>query len=119
MAGLFEALLLTGLSGVQVLSTLPHSSLVKAAGVLGIGRANVKDISSESDPLHIDMKKLEAELFRTDMVSIVAISMRRGEHWSLRNGWSGRDKTNTSIMRPVWFLASHGWGARNFWPVIR
>ncbi|KAJ5638319.1 hypothetical protein N7490_008198 [Penicillium lividum] len=72
--GLFEVLQELGLSGVQVLSTMPHSSLVKAAGVLGIGRANVRNICLADDPLQFDMAQLEKELARTDKVSIVAIS---------------------------------------------
>jgi glutamate/tyrosine decarboxylase-like PLP-dependent enzyme len=72
--GLFEVLHALGLSGIQVLSTLPHSSLVKAAGVLGIGRANVRNICRADNPLHFDMDQLEKELARTDKVSIVAIS---------------------------------------------
>ncbi|CAG7943975.1 unnamed protein product [Penicillium olsonii] len=72
--GLFEVLSALGLSGVQVLSTLPHSSLVKAAGVLGIGRSNVRSICRADDPLRFDLEQLEKELSRTDKVSIVAIS---------------------------------------------
>lgn len=72
--GLFEVLTSLGLSGVQVLSTLPHSSLVKAAGVLGTGRANVRNICCADDVLRFDMEQLEKELARTDKASIVAIS---------------------------------------------
>ncbi|KAJ5595047.1 uncharacterized protein N7459_001255 [Penicillium hispanicum] len=72
--GLFEVLQGLGLSGVQVLSTLPHSSLVKAAGILGIGRANVRNICRVDDPLRFDLEQLEKELARADKVSIVAIS---------------------------------------------
>lgn len=72
--GLFEVLNALGLSGVQVLSTLPHSSVVKAAGVLGIGRSNVHNICRADDPLRFDIDKLQKELARTDKVSIVAIS---------------------------------------------
>ncbi|KAJ5506634.1 Pyridoxal phosphate-dependent transferase major region subdomain 2 [Penicillium expansum] len=64
--GLFKVLNALGLSGVQVLSTLPHSSLVKAAGVLGIGRSNVHNICRADDPLRFDIDKLEKELARTD-----------------------------------------------------
>lgn len=77
-AGLFEVLQAAGLSGVQVLSTLPHSSLGKAAGILGIGRANVKNVCVEGDPLRFDIHKLEMELSRPDKknkkASIVAVS---------------------------------------------
>ena len=72
--GLFEAFLAAGLSGVQVLSTLPHSSMGKAAGILGIGRANVKNICRQDNPLLIDLARLEAELARSNKASIVAIS---------------------------------------------
>lgn len=72
--GLFEVLKALDLSGIQVLSTMPHSSLVKAAGVLGIGRANVLNICDKRDQLLFDMEQLEKELARTDKVSIVAIS---------------------------------------------
>ncbi|EPS33877.1 hypothetical protein POX_a01131 [Penicillium oxalicum] len=73
-SGLFEVLHALGLSGIQVLSTLPHSSLVKAAGILGIGRANVRNIAQSENPLKFDLEQLERELARTDKVSIVAIS---------------------------------------------
>ncbi|KAJ6028476.1 hypothetical protein N7540_004052 [Penicillium herquei] len=72
--GLFEVLQALDLSGVQVLSTLPHSSVVKAAGILGIGRANVQNICRDDDPLQFDMVALEKELARTDKVSIVSVS---------------------------------------------
>jgi glutamate/tyrosine decarboxylase-like PLP-dependent enzyme len=87
--GLFEVLSALGLSGVQVLSTLPHSSLVKAAGVLGIGRSNVRNICRVDDPLRFDLEKLEKELARTDKVSIVAISC--GEVNTGRFATSGTD----------------------------
>lgn len=72
--GLLEVLLATGISGIQVLSTLPHSSLVKATGVLGIGRANVRNVCSTDNVLLFDMDLLENELARTDKATIVAIS---------------------------------------------
>lgn len=73
-SGLVEVMLAAGVSGVQVLSTLPHSSLVKTAGILGIGRANVKSICREDDPLRFDLEKLDMELSRADKVSIIAVS---------------------------------------------
>ncbi|KAI9926734.1 hypothetical protein ASPWEDRAFT_46214 [Aspergillus wentii DTO 134E9] len=72
--GLFEVIQAAGLSGIQVLSTLPHSSLGKAAGILGIGRANVKNVCLENNPLRFDLKELEKELARSDKASIVAVS---------------------------------------------
>ncbi|OAX79657.1 hypothetical protein ACJ72_06025 [Emergomyces africanus] len=75
-----EVLLAAGLKGLQVLSTYPHSSLGKAAGILGIGRANVKSVCAAADggesqrPLQFDFQILERELGRSDVASIVAIS---------------------------------------------
>ncbi|GLA16382.1 hypothetical protein AnigIFM62618_002958 [Aspergillus niger] len=71
--GLFEVIQATGLSGIQILSTMPHSSLAKAAGILGIGRANVKNICRDDHYLRVDLVRLEAEL-KTNKASIVAVS---------------------------------------------
>ncbi|KKK27280.1 putative tyrosine decarboxylase [Aspergillus rambellii] len=73
-SGLFETMQAAGLSGIQILSTMPHSSLVKAAGVLGIGRANVKDVSQDNDPLRFNLELLETELQRPGKATIVAVS---------------------------------------------
>ncbi|KAL2815784.1 pyridoxal phosphate-dependent transferase [Aspergillus cavernicola] len=73
-SGLFETMQAAGLSGLQILSTMPHSSLVKAAGILGIGRANVKDVSSNNDPLRFNLELIEIELQRSDKATIIAVS---------------------------------------------
>ncbi|KAL5000374.1 pyridoxal phosphate-dependent transferase [Aspergillus recurvatus] len=72
--GLFEAMHAAGLSGIQILSTMPHSSLVKAAGVLGIGRANVQDVSVDNHPLGFDLVKVEARLRDPSKATIIAVS---------------------------------------------
>ncbi|KAL6234710.1 hypothetical protein BDW75DRAFT_211538 [Aspergillus navahoensis] len=72
--GLFEVIHVSGLSGIQILSTMPHSSLVKAAGVLGIGRANVQDVSVNNHPLGFDLDKVEARLRDASKATIVAVS---------------------------------------------
>ncbi|OKL55681.1 hypothetical protein UA08_09007 [Talaromyces atroroseus] len=73
--GLFEVMQAAGLKGIQVLSTLPHSSVGKAAGILGIGRSNMKSINtSQENLIEIDMELLEKELSRQDKASIVVIS---------------------------------------------
>jgi len=84
--GLFEVMQAAGLSGVQVLSTLPHSSLAKAAAVLGIGRINVRNVPREDDPLRFDMRQLETELARPGKASIVSVSC--GE---VNTGWFATD----------------------------
>ncbi|KAF3480382.1 uncharacterized protein GIQ15_05729 [Arthroderma uncinatum] len=77
--GLMAVLEAAGLKGLQVLSTLPHASVGKAAGILGIGRANVKSIISQTadadgQPLKFDFELLEKELARDDFASIVSVS---------------------------------------------
>ncbi|WEW58026.1 hypothetical protein PRK78_003493 [Emydomyces testavorans] len=72
--GMVEVFNAAKLTGLQVLSTLPHSSLGKAAGILGIGRTNVKSICVDENPLQFDMERLERELALPGMVSIVAVS---------------------------------------------
>ncbi|OJJ50165.1 hypothetical protein ASPZODRAFT_1120025 [Penicilliopsis zonata CBS 506.65] len=73
-SGLFETIQAAGLTGVQVLTTLPHSSLGKAAGVLGIGRANVRAIPRDKNCLLFDYDQLEKELAQADKATIVAVS---------------------------------------------
>ncbi|KAL1847921.1 hypothetical protein Plec18167_004885 [Paecilomyces lecythidis] len=69
-----EVLKAAGIERLQVLSTMPHSSLGKAAGMLGIGRANVKNICIKDDPLQFDMGLLKEELAKPGTANIVAIS---------------------------------------------
>ncbi|KAL4955946.1 pyridoxal phosphate-dependent transferase [Aspergillus filifer] len=73
-SGIFETILAAGLSGLQILSTMPHSSLVKSAGVLGYGRANVKDASLNGDPLKFDLDLVESELRTSNKATIIAVS---------------------------------------------
>ncbi|PLB55645.1 putative tyrosine decarboxylase [Aspergillus steynii IBT 23096] len=90
--GLFEVMLASGLSGLQVLTTLPHSSIGKSAGILGFGRANVVSVCQEgsTNPLEFDLEKLERELSRPDKASIVAVSS--GEVNTGRFATAGRSK---------------------------
>ncbi|RDW78547.1 pyridoxal phosphate-dependent decarboxylase family protein [Aspergillus mulundensis] len=72
--GLFNAMHTAGLSGLQILTTMPHSSLLKAAGVLGIGRFNVAYVAKDDDYLQFDMTKLESKLRDPYKATIVAVS---------------------------------------------
>ncbi|KAL4988582.1 pyridoxal phosphate-dependent transferase [Aspergillus falconensis] len=72
--GIFQAMHAARLSGIQILSTMPHSSLVKAAGVLGIGRANVQDVSVDDHALGFDLDKVEARLRDPSKATIIAVS---------------------------------------------
>jgi glutamate/tyrosine decarboxylase-like PLP-dependent enzyme len=57
--GLLEMARLGQIDRICVLSTLPHSSIAKAASVVGIGRSSVDDISNgQNGSLNIDIDKL-------------------------------------------------------------
>ncbi|KIW96019.1 uncharacterized protein Z519_03085 [Cladophialophora bantiana CBS 173.52] len=73
--GVPELMYQAGLRKIQVLSTLPHSSIAKAASIVGIGRKNVISISSsQADPLQIDLARLREEAAKPGVVNILAIS---------------------------------------------
>jgi len=75
--GLLAACMKAGVKEIQVLTTMGHSSLYKAASVVGLGRASVRDIPvSQDEPWKMDLGLLEQELQREKgrVVSIVAIS---------------------------------------------
>jgi glutamate/tyrosine decarboxylase-like PLP-dependent enzyme len=72
--GLFDLMQKAGVRKIQVLSTLPHSSIAKAASIVGIGRRNVISISAKNDPLQIDVEKLEQEVAKPDVLNILAVS---------------------------------------------
>jgi glutamate/tyrosine decarboxylase-like PLP-dependent enzyme len=72
--GIAELMLVAGVKNIQVLSTLPHSGLAKAASIIGIGRRNVISIAANDDPLQIDVDKLKHEAQRKDVLNILAIS---------------------------------------------
>lgn len=75
--GILAACLKAGVKEIQVLTTMGHSSLYKAASVVGLGRASVKDIpASKDEPWKIDLSALEESLKQVEngIVSIVALS---------------------------------------------
>ena len=75
--GLLRACIDAGVKEVQVLTSMGHSSLYKAASVVGIGRASVKDIGrKDGRPWMVDLNVLKTELERAKdgVVSIVALS---------------------------------------------
>ncbi|KAE8448061.1 hypothetical protein EG329_009826 [Mollisiaceae sp. DMI_Dod_QoI] len=74
--GLLAACIKAGVKEVQVLTTMGHSSLYKAASVVGLGRASVKDIPvSTEEPWRMDLGTLERELQRSKdgVLSIIAL----------------------------------------------
>ncbi len=75
--GLLAACVEAGVKEIQVLTTMGHSSLYKAASVVGLGRGSVKEIPfSKGEPWRMDIELLERELERDSdgVVSIIVLS---------------------------------------------
>jgi glutamate/tyrosine decarboxylase-like PLP-dependent enzyme len=72
--GIVEAMRLAGIDTIQILTTVPHSSLSKAASILGLGRSSVKLIGQASSPHKFDMDLLRKHLSSPGAASIVCIS---------------------------------------------
>ncbi|KAK3301262.1 pyridoxal phosphate-dependent transferase [Chaetomium fimeti] len=76
-AGLLGACLAGGVREVQMLTSMGHSSLSKAASVVGLGRGCVKELGvSVAEPWRLDLDAVERELRREadGVVSIVVVS---------------------------------------------
>ena len=72
--GLIEAASAAGVKRFQVLTTLGHSSLSKAAKVVGIGSHSVINIGKRHAPLEFDFDVLETRLRDESCASIVVVS---------------------------------------------
>jgi glutamate/tyrosine decarboxylase-like PLP-dependent enzyme len=72
--GIVTAMRKAGIDEIQILTTVPHSSLSKAAGVLGLGRASVKLLGRADAPHKFDMQLLKKSLEQPGAASIVAVS---------------------------------------------
>lgn len=72
--GLAGAMRAAGVDDIQILTTVPHSSLGKAASIVGLGRASLKAVGLPDAPHRFDPAKLEAALALDRTGSIVAIS---------------------------------------------
>ncbi|KAF2084559.1 PLP-dependent transferase [Saccharata proteae CBS 121410] len=74
--GLMRAMRDAGVDDVQILTTVPHSSLSKAASIVGLGRASVKLLGRAKDdvPHLFDFEELERQLNTERIASIVAVS---------------------------------------------
>ncbi|KAI0526675.1 pyridoxal phosphate-dependent transferase [Xylaria bambusicola] len=73
--GLLRACAKAGIEEIQVLTSMGHSSLSKAASVVGLGRAAVKLLPfSDAEPWRLDIDAVERELRRENVASIIAIS---------------------------------------------
>lgn len=72
--GLAEAMRRAGIDDIQILTTVPHSSLSKAASILGLGRASVKCLGRSDAPHKFDMQLLKKSLEQPGAASIIAVS---------------------------------------------
>ena len=73
--GLLGACAAAGVTEIQVLTSAGHSSLSKAASVVGLGRGSVKELqASEEEPWRLDIDAVEEHLKRPGVASIIAIS---------------------------------------------
>lgn len=75
--GVLGACLAAGVKEIRVLTTMGHSSLAKAASIVGIGQSSVIDISEDAQkPWRLDIDSLRRHLMQAEegVVSIVAIS---------------------------------------------
>ncbi|KAM5352411.1 hypothetical protein ACJ41O_005134 [Fusarium nematophilum] len=86
--GLLAACLAAGVNEMQVLTSAGHSSVSKAASVVGLGRSSVKELRrSKEEPWRLDLDALERELQRQDVASVIVLSA--GEVNTGRFGLSG------------------------------
>ena len=74
--GLLKAMRMAGLDEIQILTTVPHSSVKKVASILGLGHAAVKDVGRHHDGhRHLfDFDMLEHSLGRARTASIIIVS---------------------------------------------
>lgn len=73
--GLLRACMTAGIRDVQILTSGGHSSLSKAASIVGLGRGSVKELSvSKDEPWRLDIGAVEEHLKKPHTASIIAIS---------------------------------------------
>lgn len=77
--GLLQACAQAGIKQIQVLTSMGHSSLSKAAGIVGLGRASVKELPPQSaeEPWRLNLDAVEEELSTQagrGVASIIAVS---------------------------------------------
>ena len=71
--GVLEACRRAGVRGCAVLGSMPHSSVLKAASLVGFGRESVKNVGMEGQPWRLDLEKLEEELERKQKEGIACV----------------------------------------------
>ncbi|CAK3968416.1 L-2,4-diaminobutyrate decarboxylase [Lecanosticta acicola] len=72
--GIYEAMCKTGIDKIQILTTAPHSSLGKAASILGLGRKSISQVGLYQASHHFDFARLEELLQTPRAASIIVVS---------------------------------------------
>ena len=72
--GMVEACRLARIDGWQVLTCLSHSSIAKAANIVGLGSASIVDVGRADNPVTFDLGKLRSKLSIHGQASIVVVS---------------------------------------------
>ncbi|KAJ7049481.1 pyridoxal phosphate-dependent transferase [Mycena amicta] len=73
--GLLKACKQAGVAKIQVFSAMPHSSLYKAASVVGLGHAAITALPlSAEEPWRLDLAALERHIAVPGVASIISIS---------------------------------------------
>ena len=72
--GIVQAMRKAGIDGIQILTTVPHSSLRKAASIVGLGRACVHDVGLYQAKHHFNFQQLEELLQTPRMASVIVVS---------------------------------------------
>jgi glutamate/tyrosine decarboxylase-like PLP-dependent enzyme len=99
--GLAAALKRLEVDGIRILTSMGHSSLGKAASIIGLGRDSVVDLTDSSCRPRLDMARLETELKDNRFLYIVGISCGEVN--------TGRFATNGEMMKAIRDLCdAHG-----------
>jgi glutamate/tyrosine decarboxylase-like PLP-dependent enzyme len=74
-AGIAQSCQAAGIREIQLLCSMAHPSIIKAASLLGLGRAAVKQLGMPNRPWCLDLETVERELSRKDVANIVSVGM--------------------------------------------
>ncbi len=77
--GLLRACCLAGIEDIKVLTTKPHSSLGKAASVLGLGRSSIVDVGVEENGISFDSQQLERIMSEISSKNAFIVAVSCGE----------------------------------------
>ncbi|GAB7352205.1 hypothetical protein MBLNU459_g2680t1 [Dothideomycetes sp. NU459] len=72
--GLIKAMRVAEIDDVQILTTVPHSSIRKAASVIGLGHASIKEVAQKDVHHRFDRASLEKALQAPRTASIIMVS---------------------------------------------